>query len=147
MGRPSLHCPEVVETICERLGKGQSLAAICRAADMPSVRTFLKWADEKDDVAAEYTRALAARGEWFAAEHDRIRKTANDRDSAAAARVQLTALEWQMSKMAPKRYGDRLDVNVDASLDLGALIDRGRQRVIEGRQSEDPALPSPEGQQ
>jgi hypothetical protein len=106
MARPSLYSSELVETICEQLAKGQALAAICRGRGMPSVRTFLQWADEQDGVAVEYTRALAARGEWFAAEHDRIRKTAKDRDSAAVARVQLSALEWQMSKMAPKRYGD-----------------------------------------
>jgi len=142
MARPSTYSPNLVEGIFERLAKGQSLAAVCRAAGMPSVRTFLRWADEMDDVATEYARALAARGEWFAAEHDRIRKTAKDRDSASAARVQLAALEWQMSKMAPKRYGDRLDVSVDATFDLGAIIDRGRQRVLEARQ--DPqALPPP----
>ena len=52
MGRLSLQSPEVVDAICERLSKGQALASICRSAGMPSVRTFLQCADEKDDVAA-----------------------------------------------------------------------------------------------
>jgi hypothetical protein len=132
-----------VEIICDRLSKGEALAAICADQDMPSTRRFLQWADEDEDVAAEYSRALAARAEWFAAEHDRIRRTAVDRETAAAARVQLAGLEWQMGRMAPKRYGDRLDVAVDASVDLGAIIDRGRQRVLEAKRVDDPALLAP----
>jgi hypothetical protein len=120
-----------IETICERLAGGEALAGICRSEGMPTTRTFLRWADEDDQVAAEYSRALAARAEFFTAEHDRIRLTALDRETAAAARVQLSALEWQMSKMAPKRYGERLDVDVGVRVDLGAVLDRRRQRVIE----------------
>jgi hypothetical protein len=133
MGRPTLYSPELLESICERLAQGEALATVCRSPGMPSVRTFLQWADEKEDVAAAYSRALAARAEWFTAEHDRIRQTAVDRETAAAARVQLTALEWQMSKMAPKRFGDRLDVSVEHSVDLGAVLDKARQRLLEAR--------------
>ena len=136
----------LVEAICERLAGGEALAAVCRDDAMPTTRTFLRWADEDEAVALEYSRALQARAEWFASEHDRIRKTAVDRESAAAARVQLNGLEFMMSKMAPKRYGDRLDVAVDASFDLGAMIDRGRQRILEARQAGDRALPAPEGE-
>lgn len=120
-----------VEAICERLANGEALAAICREKGMPTTRRFLQWADEHEDVAAEYSRALVARAEWFNSEHDRIRKTAVDRESAAAARVQLAGLEWQMGRMAPRRYGDRLDVDVGVNIDLGTILDRRRQRVIE----------------
>jgi hypothetical protein len=54
-----------VETICERLASGEALAGICRTKGMPTTRTFLRWADEDDEIAAEYSRALAARAEWF----------------------------------------------------------------------------------
>ena len=133
--------PAVVEAICDGLASGKSLASICRAKDMPALRTFLRWCDADADVAADYGRALQARAEWFSAEHDRIRKTAVDRDTAAAARVQLSALEWQMGRMSPRRYGDRIDVDVGANLDLGGILDRARQRVLEARQQCDGALP------
>jgi hypothetical protein len=120
-----------VEAICEQLSHGESLSGICLGEDMPTMRTFLRWVDEDEQLAGEYSRALAARAEWFAAEHDRIRLTAVDRETAAAARVQLAALEWQMGRMSPKRYGDRLDVDVGVRVDLGAVLDRRRQRVIE----------------
>lgn len=132
MSAPSIYSPEIVATICARIAKGEPVAAVCRTKGMPALCTFLRWADEREDVAAEYSRALEARSEWALAEHERIRKTAVDKDTAAAARVQLTALEWQMSKMAPKRYGDRIDLNVDHSFDLAAALTKGRERVLEG---------------
>lgn len=131
MARPSIITPEIVEEVCARLEKGEALAAVCREAEMPGLRTFLRWADEKEEVATAYTLALRARAEFFEAEHTRIASTAKDRDSAAAARVQLAALEWRMAKLAPQRYGDRLDLNVDHSFDLSAVLDKGRQRVLE----------------
>lgn len=131
LARPSNYAPEIVEAICERLEKGEALAAICRDDAMPGLRTFLRWADEKEEVGTAYSLALRARAEFFEAEHTRIADTAKDRDTAAAARVQLAALEWRMSKLAPKRYGDRLDLNVDHSFDLSAVLDKGRQRVLE----------------
>ena len=139
--------PDIVETICRELGNGRSLTAICRAKSMPTVQTWLRWCDEDETVAADYSRALQARAEWFSSEHDRIRRTAKDRDTAAAARVQLGALEWQMERMAPRRYGDRLDVAVEANLDIGSILDKARQRVLEaqreGEAIDAPATPLP----
>lgn len=121
-----------METICARLEAGEPLAQICRDADMPGVRTFLTWANEREDVATAYTLARDAQGEHLDAEVQRIAATAKDKDSAAAARVQIQALTWRASKQAPKKFGERVDLNVDHSFDLAATIEKGRQRVLDG---------------
>jgi hypothetical protein len=121
----------VVETICERLAQGEALSAICGSDGLPTTRTWLRWCDADETVAEEYSRALAARAEYYAAEHDRIRQTAVDRESAAAARVQLQGLEWQMQRAAPKRYGDRVGVDVGVNIDLSGLLEKRRQKVLE----------------
>lgn len=118
------------------------MAAICRGAGMPGVRTVLEWADNNEVFAAMYTRARDAQGEWLDAEIQRIAGTAKDKDSAAAARVQITALTWRASKMAPKRYGDRVDLNVEHSFDLASEMERRRQQVLE--QNRKLGLPDPE---
>lgn len=143
-GRPSLYTPELAEAICARLEAGTCLADICRDEGTPSVRTVLRWADENEEFGAEYRRAQAAQAEWLDAEVQRISETAKDRDSAAAARVKITALTWRASKQAPKRFGDRVDLTVDANIDLASLIDRGRQRVLEARRVGDAALAPPD---
>lgn len=132
MPRLTICTPEIVEAICERLEDGAALATVCRDGGMPSVSAFLRAVAQNEQFEEMYRVALQARAEWFNAEHDRIRKTAIDRDSAAAAKVQLTGLEWQMSKMAPSKYGDRVSMTVDHTFDLAAALDKGRQRVLEG---------------
>jgi hypothetical protein len=135
MARSTTYTAEIAEAICQRIEAGEPLAAICRDPDMPGVRTVLDWADKNEEFAAMYGRARDAQGEHLDAEIDRIAKTAIDKDSAAAARVQITALQWRASKMAPKRYGDRVDLNVEHSFDLAAEIDRRRQQVLDGNRA------------
>ena len=134
MARPSIFTPELAETICARLESGEPLAAICREPHMPGARTVLQWADDREDFAAAYRRAREAQAEWLDAEIQRIAGTAKDKDSAAAARVQITALTWRASKQAPKRYGDKIDLSVDHTFDLASVLDQRRQRVIEANE-------------
>jgi hypothetical protein len=134
MPAKSLYSPELAETICARLEAGKPLAAICRDKAMPGVRTVLQWADENAEFAVLYARAREAQAEWLDAEIQRIAETAKDKNSAAAARVKITALTWRASKQAPKRYGDKIDLSVDHSFDLAGIIDRRRQRVIEANE-------------
>lgn len=129
-GPPSQCTPELVERICALLEEGNPLAKACPEVGI-TTRSFLRYCDNDDAVAQEYRLALAARAEWFDAERDRIRLTATDKDSAAAARVQLDCLAWSQQRMAPTRYGDRVSMEVDHKIDLSSVIDRGRQRVLE----------------
>jgi len=127
-----LYTDNLAELICSRLEAGEPLAAICRDDDMPGVRTVLRWADEKEDFGTAYRLAQAAAAEHLDAEVQRISETAVDRDTASAARVRIAALQWRASKQAPKKFADRVDMTVDHSFDLVAVLDKGRQRVIEG---------------
>lgn len=136
MSQISLYSPELAERICARIEAGEPLAAICRDDDMPGVRTVLRWADEIGEFAAEYARAREAQAEHLDAEIDRVAATAKDKDSAAAARVQITALTWRASKQAPKRYGDKLDVEVSTNTSLSAEIEAARLRVEQHSESD-----------
>jgi hypothetical protein len=132
MARPSTYRPELAETICARLEAGEPLAQICRDAEMPGVRTVLRWADENEEFADQYRRAQQAQAEQLDARIDEIARTAVDKDSAAAARVQITALIWRASKQAPKKYGDRLDVTSNGEkLGLAAELEAARRRVAD----------------
>jgi hypothetical protein len=133
MSRTSTYTPELAETICERLEQGESLAAICRGADMPTVRTVLRWADERQDFADEYARARAAAGEYLDDQINEIQKLAVDKDTAQAARVRITALQWRASKQAPRKYGDRLDLQVTPDFDLANELQQRRNQLAQKR--------------
>lgn len=141
MARPTVVTPEKIEAVCSRIEVGSTLNAAC-AAEGISVRAWLRFMDANEEAAREYSIALKARAEHFEAEHDRIAATAKDKDSAAAARVQLNALEWKMSKLAPSRYGERLDVAVEHKVSLADVMERRRRKLLE--ENERLGLPGPE---
>jgi hypothetical protein len=68
MGRPSLKTAELVETICERLAKGEPLAAICRDDGMPHPSTVRDWMSADADVSRAIARAREDGEDWLAAE-------------------------------------------------------------------------------
>lgn len=74
---------------------------------MPGSRTVLRWADENEAFGSKYARAREAQAEFM--DH-KIITTADNITDPAVARVQIDAYKWRASKLAPKRYGDKLDL-------------------------------------
>lgn len=108
VSRPSILSDEVADAIFDRLSEGESLVQICRDETMPSVRTVLRWAAENSDFGAEYAHAREAQAEHM---DDKILTAAEAADKdAAAARVKVDAYKWRAAKLAPKKYGDKIDV-------------------------------------
>lgn len=107
-GRPSIYTPELGESILERLAAGESMVQICQGEEMPGLRTVMRWAAEDEKFGTEYARAREAQAEVM---DDKILKAADEANKdPQAARVKVEAYKWRAAKLAPKRYGDRIDV-------------------------------------
>jgi hypothetical protein len=110
-GRPSLATPELFDAICDRIADGISLRTICDADDMPHRATVLRWLDDKqhEAFATKYARAREAQGDVM---DEKILSVADacTPETAAADRVKIDAYKWRASKLAPKKYGDKLAV-------------------------------------
>jgi transposase len=107
-GRPSLHTPALAEAICARLADGESLRAICRDAAMPCAITVLQWArDDRGGFAALYRRAREDQAHTLA---ELAVEAALSATGPQAARLHFDALRWYASKLLPKVYGDRVEV-------------------------------------
>jgi hypothetical protein len=78
---------------------------------IPSWETVRRWRIENEDFARRYARAYAASAESLEQQAIEVSRTATDKDSAAAARVQVDVLKWAAAKRNPKMYGDKVDVN------------------------------------
>ena len=96
------------DVICERIADGESLRAICQANDMPSVTLAKHWLRDDASFAAQYARAREDQADHYAEEIIAIADTEED---AAKARVRVDARKWVASKLKPKKYGDKLDLN------------------------------------
>lgn len=115
-GRPTTYSPEIAEEICVRLttrdenGKTRSLKGVCDDADMPIERTVYNWLVTHQDFFQLYAKAKETLADMNAAD---IMEIADNAKDANLARLQIDARKWWASKVAPKRYGDRLGISGD----------------------------------
>lgn len=125
MGRPSTYSQEIADLICERIADGESLRAICRDESMPCKSSVFKWLSVHALFADQYARAREAQADTMADEIlDIADETAFDsiesengglkpnQEWIARSRLRVDARKWLAAKMAPKKYGDKLQSEV-----------------------------------
>jgi hypothetical protein len=112
--------PQVVARICEEMEQGKSLRQVCAMEGMPNKWTVLRWldADEGGEMRAQYARAREALADYYVEE---IISIADEADDPQKARLQVDARKWVSSKLAPKRYGDKLETTLQGA-DGGPIL-------------------------
>lgn len=106
-GRPSSYTDDLADAICDRLINGESLRKICADDDMPDRSTVIRWMGIDPDFATKCARARTMQADLM---DDLILDTAAACTAATAAadRVKIGAYQWRASRLAPKKYGDKL---------------------------------------
>lgn len=115
--------------ICDGIASGRSLRAICADDGMPDKSTVFAWLAKSEPYRDQYARAREAQAdamleEILAIADDGSNDTYVDdegnqrteQDVLARSRLRVDARKWAMSKMAPKKYGDKVDVGVNGSV-------------------------------
>ncbi len=122
-GRPTLFSDEMSAEICRRIMDGESLRQICQDKDMPVRETVHRWLGENEEFSIQYARARDTQADTYADDIIAISDEAKDKDSAAAAKVRVDARKWVASKLKPKRYGDKLDLdaNINGKLTIQTI--------------------------
>jgi len=106
-GRPSVRAEELMEEICVRLSEGETLARICDDNHMPSRRTIHSWAINDSDF---FTRIAYARelGQEFTVDECRMIADTATPEDVNVAKLRIWHRQWEASKRAPKRFGDKI---------------------------------------
>ena len=145
----SIFTSALFTTVCDRISKGESLRAVCRDPEMPAKATVLRWLREMPDLRDQYAAARDDLMEYWASD---IIEIADDGtlDTMAGLnkygdevmvpnhanvqrdRLRIDARKWLLSKLAPRKYGDRLEVEhsgeVQHRVDITALSSREKMR-------------------
>lgn len=115
-GRPTKYSGEMVEDICEKIANGRSLRSICAEDCMPTMSTVCKWLSENKEFSEQYARAREKQADYFAEEIIEIADSAVEESAAVSkAKLQIDARKWAASKIAPKKYGDKTELDVKSS--------------------------------
>lgn len=98
---------------------------------MPSFSTIKAWLAQDSEFSAQYARAREGQADTLA---DELVEIADEEPDPQRARVRIDARKWYASKLQPKKYGDKLDMNVTATTDFAQRLIRARERVKALRQ-------------
>jgi hypothetical protein len=113
----------IFNIICDRIIEGESVKTILKDKDMPSSKTFWKWLDQDKVKVNQYARAkeiyadkvfedivLIADGtnEDVFVDEDGIEQT--NHNIIQRDRLRIDARKWHLSKLNPKKYGDKIDM-------------------------------------
>lgn len=143
LGRPASFTPDLGDVVCERLADGESMRSISRDDSMPCMTTLFKWLRTIPEFTQQYEKAkLECHNAWF---EDIVEISDNevgnpvlvddnpividgrpvmfvDSASVGHARLRIDSRKWALSKLMPKKYGDRVqqDVNINDYTKLDA---------------------------
>lgn len=145
---------DIADFICERLVNGESLRTICCDADMPSAATVCDWLSKHADFSEQYARAREAQADTLADEildisdngvNDWVEKHGAEGqaegweyngDAIQRSKLRVDARKWYAAKLAPKRYGERLDLNAKTESAVTYLVDSSDLSALDNAQRE-----------
>lgn len=142
-----MYTKETADLICAKLSEGMSLRAVCALPGTPSEAAVRAWAlDDVEGFAAQYARAREIGYDCLADELLSIADTpvtgvktttkpngdteTVEGDMTEHRRIQIDARKWMLSKMLPKIYGDKLDLNHSGAVKIAReLTEDELQRI------------------
>ena len=117
-GRPTTFTQQLADQICERMANGQTLRAVCRDIDLPP-STVIEWTMNNKTFSEQYTQARQKQADSYA---DMILDEAFNSHDAQIGRLRVDALKWVASKLAPKRYGDKVEVEQTGTTKIRVIM-------------------------
>ena len=124
----SIYSQEIADEICEIIATtSKSLRKICKDERLPSVSTVLKWVRENENnFQKQYARAKQEQAEFMAEEILEISDDSSDdllgidehgnkienREFINRSKLRVDTRKWLMSKLLPKKYGDKIDIDM-----------------------------------
>lgn len=139
IGRPSAYSQETADKVLELLGDGMSLRELCEAhPELPKPSTIRRWITfDVEGFRDKYARVKASYAEVYAEEIIAIADDSSGDDLELPdgrivannefinrSRLRVDTRKWLMSKLLPKKYGDRLEVETtgkDGSINVLVL--------------------------
>ena len=116
----------LVESVIDDVLAGSTLKNALATRDM-TAQAFARILQGDKSAAAAYARAAELRADLLA---DEIISIADSDSDPAKVRNQIQARQWLASKLNAKRYGDRIDLNVTQTVDIGATLAEARARLL-----------------
>ena len=134
-GPGSPYSPEVIDEFLARLVEGGSIGSVCRDPEMPSTQAVAYWLQHNPAFREKYEAARVVQADIL---FDNLLDIADDSaedwtqnedgekrlngEAVARSRLRIDARKWILSKLIPKKYGDKIEVNHTHKVSLSDAI-------------------------
>lgn len=134
MARPSNYTTEQADDICEHIAGGKSLVSWCAEDGRPNYTTVMRWIQQQPEFRNKYAGAREAQADYLAEEivqisDDGLNDTyetedgpRTNQDVIARSRLRVDARKWYASKLAPKKYGDKVETTLTGNVDHSLTV-------------------------
>lgn len=134
MGRPSDYTLEQADDICAHIAGGRSLVSWCAVENHPDYATVMRWLQKQPEFRDKYACARQDQADFLAEEivqiaDDGLNDTyvtddgvRTNQDVIARSRLRVDARKWYASKLAPKKYGDKVETTLTGAVDYNLTI-------------------------
>ena len=113
LGRPRKYSDEWARQFCDLISQGKSVVDICAMEGQPSRDSVYAWMRERKDFSDMYARAREERADLLFEELFEIAdKPCTNQVEVQQQRNRLDTRKWALSKLAPRKYGDRVEHDV-----------------------------------
>ena len=114
-----------VNTVLRIILNGGSLKEATETAGITH-QIFHRMLSSDREMAAAYARAVEIKGDILA---DQVIQIADGNGDPAKVRNQIQARQWLAAKLN-KKYSERIDLNVQQTIDIGSTLAEARARLI-----------------
>lgn len=146
-GRPTKKDQALLDEICARVMSGRSLRDVTRDEDMPTNPMVYQWLAADPEFAGQYARATLVRADVLADQMFDIAdtpmpgiKTKTDADGNVETtegdmiehrRLMIDTRKWALSKINPRKYGDKLGIGGADGLPPVSTEESPSQKLID----------------
>ena len=110
------------EKVCARIGDGDTLTQIAKDSGV-SIGTLLAWLEIDPERSARAREARAATARYWDEKASEGVAQSADPFELAKAKELAHHYRWRASKIAPKEYGDKLNLNHGGTVNLSFTAD------------------------
>jgi hypothetical protein len=138
-GRPTVFTQEIADTICRRMMQGETLRQIVRDEAMPCRSSVHNWLATNKAFMDQYAKARELQAdtifdEMFDIADDgsndwMLKKSGDDEievlnhEHVQRSRLRIDTRKWALARMAPKKYGEKLETTLKGDEDAPLVID------------------------
>lgn len=122
MARPTDYNDEIAATICAEIASGRSLRSICEDEGMPSAKSVYLWIGRHPAFGDKYAKAQADRTTAWS--EDIVDISDDLTGDTNRDKLRVDTRKWLMSKMVPKKYGDKVETVHSGGVEIKQITRR-----------------------